>query len=157
MGILDDVMGGSGKAGVQDFINRFQQGSPHEGYDDDEAAEQYSRITPNLTDTEYRESAAATFEKLNPEERAEFGRWLQERARTQGVSTPALDDADDMRLRDPGQLAEATTQIRQQDPNILQQLLGKGGTGGPFDNPIAKVAAAGIAAFAAQRILGGRG
>lgn len=40
--------------------------------------------------------------------------------------------------------------------DFTDQLLGKGGTGGPLDNPIAKVALAGIAAMAAQRLLGGR-
>lgn len=40
--------------------------------------------------------------------------------------------------------------------DFIDQLLGKGGTGGPLDNPIAKVALAGIAAMAAQRLLGGR-
>ena len=56
----------------------------------------------------------------------------------------------------PGELAEMTTSLREQQPSIFEQLLGKGGTGGALDNPIAKVALAGIAAMAAQRILGGR-
>jgi hypothetical protein len=57
---------------------------------------------------------------------------------------------------DPGQLADMTTSLRDKDPNILEQLMGRGGTGGTFDNPIAKVAFAGIAAMAAQRLMGGR-
>ena len=31
--------------------------------------------------------------------------------------------------------------------------MGKGGTGGPLDNPIAKVVFAGIAAFAASKLM----
>ena len=32
--------------------------------------------------------------------------------------------------------------------------MGKGGTGGPLDNPLAKVIFAGITAFAASKIMG---
>jgi len=60
----------------------------------------------------------------------------------------------DDRLDDPRELAKRTSQVRQQDPNSLEQLLGKGGTGGPLDNPIAKVVFAGITAFAASNIMG---
>jgi hypothetical protein len=49
-----------------------------------------------------------------------------------------------------------TSQVRQKDPNILEQLMGRGGTGGPLDNPIAKAAFAGIAAMAASKIMGRR-
>jgi hypothetical protein len=49
-----------------------------------------------------------------------------------------------------------TTRVRDKEPNIFEQILGKGGTGGMFDNPIAKIATAGIAAMAAQKLLGGR-
>jgi len=157
MSFINDLLGGDRKAAFDDFIGRFEQGKPGDGIGDEEAAERYSEVTPNLSDDQYRESAEAAFSRLSPQERAEFGRWMTERARSRGVSFPDLDgDGRDDRLQDPGALADATTRVRKQDPNILEQILGKGGTGGAFDNPIAKVAAAGIAAMAASKLMGRR-
>jgi hypothetical protein len=66
------------------------------------------------------------------------------------------DGIDDRAQRDPGELAEVTTQVRDQNASIFEQILGKGGTGGAFDNPIAKIAVAGIAAMAASKLMGRR-
>ena len=67
------------------------------------------------------------------------------------------DGIDDRAQHDPGELAEVTTRVREQEPNIFEQILGKGGTGGRFDNPIvSKMAVAGIAAMAASRLMGAR-
>ena len=66
------------------------------------------------------------------------------------------DGIDDRAQQDPGVLADMTTRMRTDQPNILEQLLGKSGTGGTFNNPLAKIALAGITAFAAQKIMGAR-
>ena len=78
---------------------------------------------------------------------------MRQRAQQRGMTDFDGDGIDD-RLQDPHELAKRTSQVRQRDPNILEQLMGKGGTGGPLDNPIAKVAFAGIAAFAASKLMG---
>ena len=62
------------------------------------------------------------------------------------------DGIDDRMQQDPGQLAEMTTRMHDQNPNILEQLLGKGGTGSFLDNPTVKIAIAGITAFATRRL-----
>jgi hypothetical protein len=154
MDILNNILGNPQKRSqYDDFIGRYQQGSPYDGIDDDEAVQRYEEITPNLSDSDYEESAAAAFSKLSPEERREFGNYMRQRAQQRGITDFDGDGIDD-RLEDPGELAKRTSQLRKQDPNILEQLMGKGGTGGPLDNPIAKVAFAGIAAFAASKLMG---
>jgi len=144
----------------QDFIDRFEQGSPYDAIDDREAVDRYERVTPELSRSQYRESAEDAFNRLSPAERAEFSHWLRTRANQRGVTVPDYDlnddGIDDRMQNNPGDLAEMTTSLREQQPSIFEQLLGKGGTGGALDNPIAKAALAGIAAMAAQRILGGR-
>ena len=161
MDLLERVLGGPEKqTEYEDFIGRFNQGSPYDSIDDREAIDRYGKVTPGLSNSEYRDAAAATFDQLSPQERAEFSHWLRTRAKANGVVVPDydLDDdgIDDRMQRNPGELADVTTRVRESNPNIFEQVLGKGGTGGPLDNPIVKVVAAGIAAMAAQRLLGGR-
>lgn len=161
MDLLERVLGGpQQRTEYEDFINRYEQGSPYASIDDREAVDRHQQVTPQLSRDQYRESAQEAFARLSPAERAEFARWLRTRASQQGVSVPDYDlnddGIDDRVQNDPGELAEMTTRVREREPNIFEQLLGKGGTGGMFDNPIAKIATAGIAAMAAQRILGRR-
>ncbi len=160
MDLLEKVLGGEKKTEYEDFINRYEKGSPYDSIDDREAADRYGQIAPQLSRDQYRDSAQDAFARLSPSERADFSRWLRTRASERGVSVQDYDlnddGIDDRMQNDPRELAEMTTRVRDSEPNIFQQILGKGGTGGMFDNPIAKIATAGIAAMAAQRLLGGR-
>ena len=153
MDLINNVLGGDGqkKSKLEDFIGRYQQGSPHEGVSDDEALQHYQQVAPQLSDGQYQESAEASFARLSPEERQQFAQFMKSRAQQQGITD--FDGADEQ-LQDPRQLAQMTTQVRKRDPNILEQLMGRGGSGGTFDNPIAKAAFAGIAAMAASRLMG---
>ena len=154
MDVLNNILGNPEKRSqYDDFIGRYQQGSPYDGIDDDEAVQRYEEITPTLSDRDYQESAEAAFSQLSPEERREFSRYLRDRAQQRGMNDFDGNGIDD-RLEDPSELAKRTTQVRKQDPNILEQLMGKGGTGGPLDNPLAKIVFAGITAFAASKIMG---
>jgi len=154
MDVLNNILGNPQKRSqYEDFINRYQQGSPYDGIADDEAVQRYEEFTPQLSDQDYEESAAAAYSQLSPEERREFSRYLRQNAQQRGMNDFDGNGIDD-RLEDPNDLAKRTTQVRRQDPNLLEQLMGKGGTGGPLDNPLAKVVFAGITAFAASKIMG---
>jgi hypothetical protein len=156
MGFLNDLLGGQAGQQLQDFANRWQSGNGG-SMSTQEVADRYGQVAPNLTPDQYQESARAAFERMTPEQRSEFARWLQSRTQEQGMNIPDLDgDGVDDRMQDPDRLAPVTTQVQQKEPGILEQLLGKGGTGGPLDNPIAKIAMAGITAMAAQKLMGGR-
>jgi hypothetical protein len=161
MDLLERLVGGQQQRGeYQDFVNRFERGSPYDSISDDEAVNRYQQVAPNLPRNDYRDSAEEAFSRLSPQERRDFSQYLRTRASQRGMSVPDYDlnddGIDDRMQDDPGQLADMTTSLRDKDPNILEQLMGRGGTGGTFDNPIAKVAFAGIAAMAAQRLMGGR-
>jgi len=52
---------------------------------------------------------------------------------------------------DPRQLGGMMRQAQQQQPDLLQGMLGQGGA---LSNPMAKMAMAGVAAIAAQRLMG---
>lgn len=161
MDLLERVFGEpKQRTEYEDFINRYEQGSPYSSIDDREALDKYQQVTPNLSRDQYKSSAEDAFARLSPAERAEFSQWLRTRAAQKGVSVPDYDlnddGIDDRAQNSPGELAEMTTQVHEKQPSIFEQILGKGGTGGTFDNPIVKIATAGIAAMAAQKLLGGR-
>jgi hypothetical protein len=154
------LMGGGQKQEFEDFTRRYEQGSPWDGFDDDEARDKYRRVAPNLPPDLYEESAQETFSRMTPEQRYELGRQLQQSARQEGLS---FDADDDDALRDPRTLARATSRIQQERPDFLEQMLGGGSTrgagggmGGMLGGGLGRAALGGIAAIAVKKMMGGR-
>ena len=157
MGLLDQLFGTQKRQEWDDFDQRYQRGAPWDGIPDSEAYDRYDQVSRNVPPDVYEDSAEQAFNRLSPQERREFARYLQTRARERGVHDRDLDgDGVEDRLEDPRELARTTSRLEQQQPGILGQLLGKGGTGGAFDNPLAKAAMLGITAFAAKKLMSGR-
>jgi hypothetical protein len=143
-----------------DFARRYDQGHPSEGYDDREVYDRYNQVTRNMPDDMYVDSAEEAFRRMSPQERQEFGRHMQQRARQQNVSIPDFNqDGIDDRMQDPRAMAEMTGRMRQQQSGGLGGLLGGGGMGGGggqgslFENPLARAAMAGIAAAAVKKMI----
>ncbi len=128
MGLLQDLMGGGERRqDYQDFTDRYDQGQPHEGYDDQEVANRYSEVAGQVDPDTYRPSAQQAFEQMSPDDRTEYARQLHEQASSQGVDTGA--PVGGPQSNDPATLAEMTTQVHQQSPGLLGGLLGGGGGG----------------------------
>jgi len=118
-----------------------------------------SSFAPQLPTQDYQRAAQEAFSRMSPQERIQFGQYLQQQAQTQGtpvagfgqgVAQEAYGDSD--------YLAQQTAQLNQQQPGLLTQLLGGGGTGGVgsmLASPVAKAALAGIAAMAVSKAMGG--
>lgn len=158
MSFLDNLFGNPQRQQeYRDFGDRYQKGHPSEGYSDEEVVDRYREVARNAPQDVYEQSAADAFERMTPEERREFKRYLRQRARQQQIDLPD-DDRDDDRIPNSRDLARTTSRLEQQQPGVLDGLLGgAGGAAKVLDNPLAKAALAGIAAMAAQRIMGGRG
>jgi hypothetical protein len=161
MSFLENLFGGQEQQrDYRDFVNRYEQGSPHEGYSDDEVINRYQQVSRQLPHDVYQESAQEAFSRMSPQERMQFGQHLQQQTRQQNYNFPDLDqDGQDDRYQDPNYLARATGRMHQQQPDLLSQVLGGaaqsfgGGGGGIFSNPLAKGALAGIAAIAAKKMM----
>ena len=165
MNFLQNILGGGQEQerDYRDFVNRYEQGSPHEGYSDEEVFNRYHQVSRQLPPDVYQESAQEAFSRMSPQERMQFGQYLQQQTRQQNYNFPDLDgDGQDDRYQDPSYLARATGRMHQQQPDLLGQLLGgaggvlgsRGGGGGNiFSNPLAKGALAGIAAIAANKLM----
>ncbi len=176
MGFLENLLGGRGggqhpqRQEFEDFVGRYEQGPPWAGISDQEAVQRYQQVAPQLPPDVYQQSAQEAFARLSPQERAQFAQYLRQRAQQQNVQIPDLNrDGIDDRLQDPAYLAQVTGRMHQQQPGMLDQLLGLGGGSGAgsgggaggddaaiLGHPLAKAALAGIAAMAAKRMMAGR-
>lgn len=137
-----------------DFIDRHQRRA-HDQMPDAEVLQNYRAATAGLSPEEYQQAAADAFRQMSPEERRELRRYLKRR------SNDRINPADDS----PEEVAKAMQQANQQqqgDGGLLSHL-GLGGDGGAkmpdtsglqgvLDNPIVKVAIAGVAAMAAKKL-----
>lgn len=160
MDMLNNVLGGQ-RQQYEDFVQRYDQGAPWDGIRDDEALERYREVAPNLSEQDYRESAEPAFARLTPEQRTEFGRWLQQQSRQGGAAVEVPGGNYD----DPSALAGAAARAHQEQPGLLEGLLrGAMGSGAAtqaggnnlLSNPIAKGVLSGIAATAASKVMGRR-
>jgi len=161
MGILDDLLGGGQRQrDFTDFVNRYEQGHPSEGYSDEEVVDRYRDVAHAVPPDQYAQAAQEALARLSPEERAEFVRMLQERVRARGVALPRKVEAD------PGALGGVLTNLHQA-PGRLRDILGGGSAqpqeagssplGGIFASPLAKAALAGITAMIFKRVMQGPG
>lgn len=151
MNLLQNMLGGQQRAEYQDFVNRYDQGHPAQGYDGQEVLNRYQQIAPQLPPQQYQQAALASLNRLSPQERAQLGQYLLQQAQQQGVSVPGLPTASPTNYQDPTALAGAMTQLHQQ-PDLLHSLFSPGGA---LSNPLAKAALAGVAAMAAKQVFGG--
>lgn len=159
MGILDDLLGGGQlQRDFKDFVNRYEQGHPSEGYSDQEVVERYQDVAHAVPPDQYAQAAQEALARLSPEERAAFVKMLQERAQARGTALPGQMGSD------PGDLGRVLTDLHQ-TPGRLRDLLGGGGAQpqtagsspltGILASPLAKAALAGIAAMVVKRVMQG--
>jgi hypothetical protein len=166
---LKNLLGGpQQREQYQDFVQRYEQGHPSEGYSGQEVMQRYQQVSGSVPPQLFEESAEQAFARLSPQERREFAGFLRQRAQQQNMSFPDLnrDGIDDRVQQDPRALAQMTSRMEQQQPGILGQLLGGlGVSSGPpggqqgnlLENPVAKAALAGITAMAVKQLMERRG
>src|SRR6476646_7415727 len=89
MGILDELLGGGQLLKEKkDFVDRYEQGNPSEGYSDQEVLERYGEVSHAVPPDQFAQAAQEALGKLSPEERAALVKMVQERAAERGVTLP---------------------------------------------------------------------
>ena len=160
MGILDDLLGNEQlQKQYKDFVKRYEQGNPSEGYSDKEVLERYGEVSHAVPPDEYAKAATEALSKLSPEERAEFLKMLQERAAARGVELPGKAASDPKDLGDvltdlhekPGQLRDILGPRR---ARAQEQASSSNPIGDMLSSPMAKAVLAGIAAMVVKRMTG---
>lgn len=163
MGLLDILMGNSEtRGGFEDFLNRFEEGPPSEGYTDEEVLDRYGQVAHNVSPEEYQEAAREAFGRLSDADREELGQMLSGQAGSRGVDLSGLAPAEGQGLGSLDWLSSITGQLHQQ-PGLLRDILGgltgnsqSGGTAGILSSPLAKAALAGITAMLVKKMFGNR-
>lgn len=142
---------------ARDFADRAER-NPRD-LDANEVLQNYQATTSRLSPEQYQRAAEEAFSKMSPDERRELKREMRRRARMQDQNDGDDDDS-------PAVLARSAQQAHQEHESGggLAGLFGLGGSGnktddnaksgleGVLDNPLAKVAIAGIAAVAAKHL-----
>jgi hypothetical protein len=158
MGILDELLGGGQRQKeYRDFVNRYEQGHPSEGYSDQEVLKRYGEVSHAVPPDQYAEAAQEALGKLSPEERAAFVKMLQERAAARGVTLSREVQPE------PKELGQILTNLHQK-PGQLRDMLGdvqsrgqapeSSPIGAILASPMAKAVLAGIAAMVVRRVMG---
>jgi len=163
MNLLEMLMGNSQtREGFEDFLKRFEDGPPSEGYEDREVLDRYGEVAHKVSSSDYEQAARDAFGHLSQADREEFGQLLAGQAQSKRLNLPGLTPAQGQGFGDLDWLASITGQLHQQ-PGLLRDILGgltgsreSGSSGGIFSSPLAKAALAGIAAMLVKRVLGGR-
>jgi hypothetical protein len=155
-GAQDDDDDDRRRGRARDFADRYDRGA-YDQMGDDEVIHNYRAASSRLSPDEYQAAAAGALRNMDPEQRRELRREMRRRSRDR------FDAADDS----PEELARAMRRADDEDQGGggLAGLFGMGGgddrdtrsqqggaMGGMLDNPLAKVAMAGVAAFAAKKI-----
>jgi hypothetical protein len=154
--MLQNLVGGGKRQEFEDFVSRFDDGPPDQGYTGEEAAARHDEVASNLSDDDYELSAKEAYERLAPDQRRQLAKMIRQGGKQQNVDLGEFDSDDDDRDADPEQLARMTRKVKQQQPGGIGALLGGsggGGVGALLENPAAKAALAGIAAMAAKKVL----
>ena len=124
MGILDELLGGGKiQKDYKDFVDRYEQGDPSEGYSDQEVLKRYGEVSHAVPPDQYAKAAQEALGKLSPEDRAEFLKMLQERAAARGVTLPREVASD------PKDLGKVLTDLHEK-PGQLRDILGGGPASG---------------------------
>jgi hypothetical protein len=144
---------------ARDYVDRYERGA-YDQIGDDEVIHNYRAASSRLSPDEYHQAATDAMRNLSPEQRRELRRELKRRSRDR------FDPSDDS----PEELARAMRRADEEDQGGggLAGLFGFGGSqasdqsrggqsqgggiGGMLDNPVAKVAMAGVAAMVAKKL-----
>jgi hypothetical protein len=162
MGILDELLaGGQRQEEYSNFLDRYEQGHPSQGYSDQEVLQRYGEVSHAVPPDQYARAAQEALSKLSPEERAAFVKMLQDRAAANDVTLP------DKVTPEPKDLGQVLTDLHKK-PGQLRDILGGGapqaqaqGSGSSpitdiLSSPMAKAVLAGIAAMVVKRVMGQR-
>ena len=148
MDVLKTIFGGGDPDDHEQRAQRYASGYSRGQFDDldeQDVQDRYRRTVQHAPPEVVEEAHLEAFRRLPPQERQRILNQFQ-----QVSGDPRQPFTWDGPMQDsPEVLARMAGQARQQQPDLL------GSLGGALSNPMAKMAMAGVAAYAAQRMMGG--
>lgn len=137
---------------AQQYANAWDQGTyneiPHQ-----DAWQDYTQFAQNASPQQLQQAHQQVYEQMPAEQRGGILQNLLGGLMQHGVSPQqmGLQNSDPYTMS-PADAARVTGYAQQQNPDILHQVFGPGGA---LSSPWAKLAIAGVAAYAAKQFLGG--
>ena len=139
----------------RDFERRYREDP--DGISEEEAARRYREMMAHsgddLNDPEADAEYERAFSRMSESERRELARRYQDASSRSSSPFDGFGGLNMDRAASPRELGRMTRQASQQDPNLLEGLLGQGS---PLTSTGGKIAMAGLAALAARKFLGKR-
>ncbi len=151
MDVMQKIFGGGDPDDHQAHYQRYQTGYANNRYDDlddHDVYERYQRTVQHAPPDVVEEAHIEAFQQLPPDQRMQILRQFQQANNDPRQPFNYNGGFND----DPREMARMARMASQQQPDLLQSVMGPGGA---LSNPLAKAALAGVAAMAAQRIMGG--
>ncbi|MBA2393293.1 MAG: hypothetical protein H0V70_11190 [Ktedonobacteraceae bacterium] len=136
----------------QRYANHAEQGT-YSQIPEQEAYQNYGQFVQNAPPQMVQQAHEQYYQQMPPQQRGNLMQGLLGGLMGRGVTPQQMGIQNtDPYSMSPQEAARATSYAQQQQPDILHQIMGPGG---PLGSTGAKLAVAGIAAFAAKQLLGG--
>lgn len=155
MDILKNIFGGGTPDNYEQRAQQYQQGYQSGqlgGLSDQDVAQRYQQTVQYAPPEVVQQAHEEAFSRLSPQEQQQIVNQFQQAHNdpNQAFQYPQFNNGGQQSYN-PGQIGGMVRQAQRQQPDLLQSMLGQGGA---LSNPMAKMAMAGVAALAAQRIMG---
>ena len=138
----------------QRYANAWDQGN-YSQLPEHEVRQNYGQFVQNAPQQMVEQAHQQYYEQMPPQQRGGLFQQLLSALIQQGINPQQIGIQNtDPYSMSPSEGARLTGYVQQQNPDLLHQIMGPGG---PLSSPIAKMAVAGIAAYAAKQLLGGGG
>lgn len=138
----------------QNYANSWDQGS-YGQIPEQEARQNYQQFIQNAPPQYVQQAHEQYYQQMPQQQRAGLAQGLLGALMGRGVNPGQMGlQNTNPNTMTPQDMGRMTGYAQQQSPDILHQIMGPGG---PLGSTGAKLAVAGIAAFAAKQILGGQG
>src|SRR5262245_412236 len=127
MGFLDSLLGDdTSRRDFEDFVNRYDEGTPSEGYSDGEVLSRYGRVAHEVSPGAHEEAAHDALDRIPEADRRELAGLLQQGTGQRGMDPGALGLSAGSAFGGSGVLARLLRTFHGQ-PGLLRDLLGGGG------------------------------
>ncbi len=138
----------------QQYANHADQGT-YSQIPEQEARQNYNQFVQNAPPQMMQQAHEQYYQQMPPQQRGGLMQELLGGLMQRGATPQQMGIQNtNPNTMSPQDAARVTGYAQQQQPDFLQQIMGPGG---PLGSTGAKLAVAGIAAFAAKQILGGGG
>ncbi len=158
MDVLKNIFGGGTPDNYEQRAQQYQQGyqggqGQYADMDHQEVVDRYQRTMQHAPPEVVQQAHEEAFSRMPMDQRQQIVDQFRQAHNDPQPPFQFPGFTNSQRDYAPAQMGQMFGQAQRQQPDLLQSMLGQGGA---LSNPLAKMAMAGVAAIAAQRLMGGQ-